>query len=107
MINLRGVALIPIIVLCAALLVGCRGPHVEIRKPIVVAEAVTNVIFRNSLAGYLGNSFVDGNRITRLRNGDEIFPAMLKALAAATNTISFENYIWDSGRVRDRFIAVL
>ena len=108
MINLRGVALIPIIVLCAALLlVGCRGPHVEIRKPIVVAEAVTNVVFRNSLAGYLGNPFVDGNRITRLRNGDEIFPAMLKALAAATNTISFENYIWDSGRVSDRFIAVL
>jgi cardiolipin synthase len=107
-INLRGIALIPMVVLCAALLLaGCRGPHVEIRKPIVVSEAVTNVVFRNSLAGYLGNPFVDGNHITRLRNGDEIFPAMLKALAAATNTISFENYIWDSGRVSDRFIAVL
>jgi cardiolipin synthase A/B len=107
-INLRGVFPISIVALCAALvLAGCRGPHVEIRKPVVVTEAVTNAVFRNSLAGYLGNSFVEGNRITRLRNGDEIFPAMLKAIAAATNTISFENYIWDSGRVSDRFIAVL
>jgi cardiolipin synthase len=106
-INLRGVSPISIIALCALLLVGCRGPHVEIRKAIVAPEAVTNVVFRNSLAGYLGNPFVGGNQITRLRNGDEIFPAMLKAIAAATNTISFENYIWDSGRVSDRFIAVL
>jgi cardiolipin synthase len=45
--------------------------------------------------------------VTRLLNGDEIFPAMLKAINAATNTINLENYMWRSGPLSDEFVAAL
>ena len=44
-----------------------------------------------------------GNRIEILENGDEIFPAMLAAIASARRTINFEAYIFWSGEVGARF----
>jgi len=38
--------------------------------------------------------FVAGNRARVLRNGDEIFPAMLVAIRPAQTTITFETYIY-------------
>ncbi len=73
---------------------------------MAVNVSVTNVAFRNSLGALAGAPFVDGNQITRLKNGD-VFPTMIQAIAAATNTVTFENYLWDSGRVSDRFITAL
>ncbi len=77
----------------------------ELKHQVAATTAVTDAAFRDSLAAVIGTPFVSGNRITRLLNGDEIFPAMLQAIAAATNTIMFENYLWVSGRVSDQFIA--
>jgi cardiolipin synthase A/B len=42
-----------------------------------------------------------------LKNGDEIFPAMLGAIDAARQRISFETYIFEEGSVADRFMAAL
>lgn len=86
---------------------GCHGPRMELTRPIVTGGAVTDAAFRDSLAGVLGTPFVGGNRITRLLNGDEIFPAMLRAIATATNMIMFENYLWASGPLSDGFVAGL
>jgi cardiolipin synthase len=92
---------------CAAVaFVGCSGPRLEIRHPVAVTVSVTNVAFRHSLGALTGSPFLRGNKITRLKNGD-VFPTMLRAIAEATNTITFENYLWDSGRVSDRFIEAL
>ena len=91
----------------AALVVGCHGPRMELRRSIQPNTAVTDRAFRDSLAAVIGTPFVGSNRITRLLNGDEIFPSMLQAIVAATNTIMFENYLWSSGPLSDQFIAAL
>jgi cardiolipin synthase len=45
----------------------------------------------------------DGNRIRLLQNGDEIYPAMLAAIARATKSINLESYIFWSGEAAARF----
>ncbi len=51
---------------------------------------------------------IAGNKIDLLLNGDEIFPAMLKAIRSAKKTINFGAYIFSSDNVghefRDAFI---
>ncbi|HWS79364.1 MAG TPA: phospholipase D-like domain-containing protein, partial [Thermomonas sp.] len=42
-----------------------------------------------------------------LENGDEIFPAMLEAIASAQKTITFETYIYWSGEVGQKFADAL
>ena len=44
--------------------------------------------YRRALEGLLGVPATEGNQIGVLRNGDEIFPAMLDAIAAATSTVT-------------------
>jgi cardiolipin synthase len=50
-----------------------------------------------------GAALTAGNRIDVLRNGREIFPEMLAAIASAKKTIDFEAYIFWSGSVASRF----
>lgn len=49
----------------------------------------------------------DGNRIEELINGDGIFPPMLEAIRSATNSVTFENFIWRSGSLSDFFITAM
>lgn len=86
---------------------GCTGPRMQLLRQVEVGSSVTNLVFRNSLAAFVGTPFVAGNRITRLMNGDEIFPAMLSAIRAATNTINLEAFLWHSGPLSDEFIAAI
>ena len=86
---------------------GCIGPRMQLLRQVEVGSSVTNLAFRNSLAAFVGTPFVAGNRITRLMNGDEIFPAMLSAIRAATNTINLEAFLWHSGPLSDEFIAAI
>jgi cardiolipin synthase len=53
--------------------------------------------FRYKRGLLLGPPFLDGNRYQVLRNGDEIFPALLDAIKAVQASISFETYIYWSG----------
>jgi cardiolipin synthase len=48
-----------------------------------------------------------GNDYDVLVNGDQIFPAMLAAINAARQRISFETYIYDSGQVANQFTDAL
>lgn len=48
-----------------------------------------------------------GNRVAVLRNGDEIIASMLEAMASATATIDFCNYIFWKGETADAFASVL
>src|SRR5688572_24856778 len=98
--------LLSVCLLGAGLLVsGCLGPRMELTQQVAPGCTVTNPTFGRSLSAIVGTSFVDGNRVTRLLNGDEIFPAMLKAIKSATNTINLENYMWRSGPLSDEFVA--
>jgi len=63
--------------------------------------------FRREMGVLLGPAIVGGNRIQALQNGDEIFPAMLEAIAAAKRTITFETYIYWSGQIGEQFARAL
>ncbi len=49
--------------------------------------------------GAIGIPFVGGNKVERLLNGVEIFPAMIDAIRAAQDTIEFETYVYWEGVV--------
>jgi cardiolipin synthase len=48
-----------------------------------------------------------GNRMTVLRNGAEIFPAMLAAIRSATRTINFATYVYWTGSIAPEFAHAL
>ena len=63
--------------------------------------------FARTLGSLLGPRLIGGNQVTPLQNGDEIFPAMLEAIAQARETITFETYIYWSGAIGRRFSEAL
>ncbi|HEU4536218.1 MAG TPA: phospholipase D-like domain-containing protein [Polyangiaceae bacterium] len=63
--------------------------------------------FARSMGHLLGPPVVGDNRVDELRNGAQIFPAMLAAIEAAERTINFETYIYWSGEVGRRFSEAL
>ena len=48
-----------------------------------------------------------GNAVALLRNGDEAYPRMLEAIAAAKVTIAFSSYIFDADETGEKFVAAL
>jgi len=63
--------------------------------------------FRRSLGVLLGPPIVEGNKVDVLLNGDQIFPAMLKAIREAKKTITFETYIYWSESIGREFADAL
>ena len=55
----------------------------------------------------VGASVHRGDTFTVLRNGDEVFPAMLDAIRQARSRISFESFIYEDGEVGDQFTQAL
>lgn len=55
----------------------------------------------------LGVPFTQGNEVRFLRNGDEIFPAMLEAIAEAEASIEFLTFVYWEGSIADRFSKAL
>ena len=56
---------------------------------------------RRMLEGVIGVPATEGNRIEVLRNGDEIFPAMLEAIDGAEHTIDFLTFVYWQGEIGD------
>ena len=48
-----------------------------------------------------------GNRVTVLRNGREIFPAMLEAIRSARKTVNFATYVYWTGSIAPEFAEAL
>jgi cardiolipin synthase len=63
--------------------------------------------FARVMGSLLGPAMVEGNRVTTLINGVQIFPAMLEAIRGARRTINFETFIYWSGRIGGEFAAAL
>jgi len=55
--------------------------------------------FKRTLGTLLGPAILGGNRIDTLKNGDEIFPAMLAAIRSAQRNVDFETYVYWSGQI--------
>jgi len=79
----------------------------KITERIVHQYGVADPQFQRSMGVLLGPSLVDGNRVDTLINGKQIFPSMLAAMRAAKKSITFETYIYWSGKVGQDFAATL
>lgn len=62
---------------------------------------------RRALELGLGAPFQSGNRLEVLRNGDEIFPAMLAAVAAAERSVDLCTFVYWGGDIAERFAETL
>jgi cardiolipin synthase len=58
---------------------------------------------RRTLEGVIGVPATEGNQIDILRNGDEIFPAMLDAIDDAQHTIDFLTFVYWKGEIGTEF----
>ena len=63
--------------------------------------------YRRVLEGLLGVPATEGNQVDVLRNGDEIFPAMLEAIKQAEHTVDICTYVYWTGDIADRFADAL
>jgi cardiolipin synthase len=84
---------------------GCAptGPKYKIDSPYSVHDPQ----FIHTIGTLLGPPILAGNSVVTLQNGDEIFPAMLDAIAKAKKTITFETYIYWSGEIGKQFADAL
>ena len=79
----------------------------KIRHRINADYSVGDDVFARIMSNLLGPPLLEGNCITPLENGDEIFPAMLEAIHSAERTITFENFLFKEGEVSDAFAEAL
>ena len=63
--------------------------------------------FLTTIAGSTGIPFLEGNAIEILNNGDEFYPAMLKAIEQAQGSVTIEAYIYWAGEIGKRFAQAL
>jgi cardiolipin synthase len=82
-------------------------PEKKIRHQVEHSHDINDPQFRREMGALLGPAIVAGNHAVALQNGDEIFPAMLGAIAAARTTITFETYIYWSGTIGEKFADAL
>ena len=70
-----------------------------------VAERIATL--RRGLEGIMGVPATEGNSVEVLRNGIEIFPAMLDSIAGAKRTVDLLTFVYWQGEVGRRFAQAL
>lgn len=93
--------------ICVLIAVNFTSGEKKIERRIDRLYSLENPRFTHELGVLLGPPFVGGNRHMVLRNGDEIFPAMLTAIRSARTSITFETYIYWSGDIGREFADAL
>ncbi|MBL8176721.1 MAG: hypothetical protein JNK48_18740 [Bryobacterales bacterium] len=79
-------------------------PHIrELEMRLEYDFATDSAEFLSTMSGLTGVPLVGGNRISIYNNGEEFYPAMLDAIAAAQYSVTMEQYIFTSGAVGRRF----
>jgi cardiolipin synthase len=68
---------------------------------------VRDLAFSQTMHALTGAPLSEGNRVEILRNGVQIFPAMLAAIRAAKRTINLEFYFYWDGEVGRQFAEAL
>jgi cardiolipin synthase A/B len=94
-------------VLAVVLAMNFATPEKQLERKLVHRYAVADPQFRREMGVMLGPSITHGNKVIALQNGDEIFPSMLAAIRDAERTITFETYIYWSGRIGEQFTQAL
>lgn len=88
--------MIRILFLIYMFLLGCAGPT-QISKidPISVGEPT----FFPTIAAHTDAPIMGGNKIDVLLNGEQTFPAMLKAIRGARKSITYAQYLYQDGAI--------
>ncbi len=79
----------------------------KIKTRITRRYGISDPQFERALGQLLGPPILDGNLVVPLRNGAEIFPAMLAAIERAERTITFETFIYWAGDIAQTFSDAL
>jgi cardiolipin synthase len=88
--------MIRILFLTLMLLLGCAGPTpVNKIDPMIVGEAT----FFPTIAAHTDAPIMGGNKIDVLLNGEQTFPAMLKAIRGARKSITYAQYLYQDGAI--------
>lgn len=91
------------IAIALAVLIGVFKKRAEVHYRLPHQFAVSAPEFFPSAHALARPVPIGGNQIDILKNGDEIFPALLEAIAGAKKTINFEAYIFWSGEIGSKF----
>jgi cardiolipin synthase A/B len=93
--------------LATLLYINLAGGEERIQQTLPRLYDSDDAELRRALGALLGPPLVEGNSVETLLNGDQIFPAMLKAIREARKTITFETYIYWSGSIGREFVDAL
>jgi cardiolipin synthase len=85
------------------IVINSHTPEKKVQHQVRHLYAVVDPQFEREMGALLGPAILADKTITALQNGDETFPAMLKAIRAAESTINFETYIYWLGRTGEEF----
>ena len=97
----RAACLVAVLLLCSC----SEAPRFDFSVPPTFS--VRDPVFVDVMESLAGRPACGGNRVTILRNGGEAYPAMLKAIAEAQRSVSFETYLfWDSKIAREFVDAI-
>lgn len=75
--------------------------------PLVVADAPQLGELARLMRDASARALLPGNKVEPLIDGDQAYPAMLAAIAAAERSIALSTYIFDSSPVGQRFVEAL
>ena len=88
--------MIRLLLLTLTLLLGCAGPTPVTKiDPMIVGEAT----FFPTIAAHTDAPILGGNKIDVLLNGEQTFPAMLKAIRGARKSITYAQYLYQDGAI--------
>lgn len=81
------------------------SPDLETSNPATVQDRTERI--RRRLERLIGIAATEGNALTALRNGDEIFPAMLAGIRTAEHTVDMMTFVYWKGDIAREFAQAL
>jgi cardiolipin synthase len=89
--------------IAVALLIAQDEATLRVQTPLAVGDAA----FPEYLGRLLGSPLTSGDTYIVHASGDAAFPAMLSAIDRASRRVSLETYIFEPGRIAERFTTSL
>jgi cardiolipin synthase len=97
------IAIVSLVVTATVLAIAQDQETVQFRSALSAEDPAAG----EYLAALVAADLVHGNTFGVLINGDQVFPAMLQAIDAARERVSFETYVYEEGRVAGQFTDAL
>ncbi|HEV7704438.1 MAG TPA: phospholipase D-like domain-containing protein [Gemmatimonadaceae bacterium] len=71
------------------------------------SPAVGDSLFVRTMEMFTGTHLTDGNHVTVLLNGEQVFPTLWKDLRGAKQTITMQMYYFEPGKIADTLSSIL